>query len=428
MALPVWSNQQIINNLLRGDAQWYGSTVTFGFPKSAESWSWGKEGTGFSPFSTDQKAAARLALSLWDDLAAVDFKETTSNPQITFQNTTTKIYYAHAYFPGSYGAAGSVWFNPTYDSGTSDLKTPEVGDWGFKSYIHEIGHALGLEHPGNYTASSTYANSARYQQDSIMYTIMSYFEADQTGADWVASDGREYFAQTPMIHDVLAIQALYGVERNTRAADTVYGFNSTANRSVFDFTENKHPILCIWDAGGTDTLDLSGFNTRSRIDLRAGQFSDCDGMTKNIAIAFGAIIENAEGGGASDSILGNTGRNELHGNGGADTINGSGGGDTIFGGGGNDRIIGGNGGDRLYGGAGADTFVFTNLVTAYDVIKDFEDGTDSIVIDTDAASRVGDLTITGQGTESVRVEIGGAVIVVKSDSSIFLGHADFTFA
>jgi serralysin len=231
-----------------------------------------------------------------------------------------------------------------------------------------------------------------------------------------------------MIHDVLAIQALYGVERNTRATDTVYGFNSTANRSVFDFTENKHPILCIWDAGGTDTLDLSGFNTRSRIDLRAGQFSDCDGMTKNIAIAFGAIIENAEGGGASDSILGNTGRNELHGNGGADTINGSGGGDTIFGGGGNDRIIGGNGGDRLYGGAGADTFVFTNLVTAYDVIKDFEDGTDSIVIDTDAASRVGDLTITGQGTESVRVEIGGAVIVVKSDSSIFLGHADFTFA
>ncbi len=28
----------------------------------------------------------------------------------------------------------------------------------------------------------------------------------------------------------------------TRAGDTVYGFNSTADQGVFDFTQNTHPI------------------------------------------------------------------------------------------------------------------------------------------------------------------------------------------
>lgn len=31
---------------------------------------------------------------------------------------------------------------------------------------------------------------------------MSYFTAANTGADWIASDGRQYYAQTPMLHDI----------------------------------------------------------------------------------------------------------------------------------------------------------------------------------------------------------------------------------
>ncbi len=368
-----WTNTQIINNLLRTGAEWTGSIISYGFPTAAPSWSFSTgEGPGFSPLNIAQKDAARLAVKLWDDLIAPDFVETTSTANVTFQNTTTDIGYAHAYYPGG-SAGGSVWFNPTYgaSSGTNDLVTPDAGQWGFLAYIHELGHALGLPHPGTYNGGSpTYANDALYAQDSIMYTVMSYFGASATGADWRASDGNLYYAQTPMLHDVLAIQALYGAETSTRAGDTRYGFNATAGVSIFDFTQNTHPILTIWDGGGNDWLDLSGFATASRIDLNPGTFSDCDGMTMNVAIAYACDIENAAGGLASDSLTGNALANILQGNGGNDTLLGEAGNDTLNGGIGNDILRGGTGADILLGGAGDDLF----YADAVDYLLQFDGG------------------------------------------------------
>ncbi|MGH6854453.1 MAG: M10 family metallopeptidase, partial [Aestuariivirga sp.] len=379
--MPVtWTNTQIINNLLRAGVMWSGSTISYGFPASAPSWSFSTgEGPGFSALTAAQKDAARLAIKLWDDLIAPDFVETTSPANVTFQNTTTNIGYAHAYYPGGGSASGSVWFNRTYDAswGTNDLVTPQVGQWGFQTYMHELGHALGLAHPGNYNGGNpTYQNDALYAQDSIMYTVMSYFNASNTGADWRASDGNWYYAQTPMLHDILAIQALYGAEMNTRAGDTRYGFNSNTGVTVFDFTQNAHPILTIWDGGGNDWLDLSGFATASRIDLNPGTFSDCDGMTMNVAIAYACDIENAAGGSASDSITGNALANILQGNAGNDTLNGGAGDDRLEGGTGNDVLRGGAGADILLGGDGDDIFyadIFDNLLqfdggAGYDIL------------------------------------------------------------
>ena len=369
-----WTNNQIVDNLLRAGLKWSGSTISYGFPGSAPSWSFSTgEGPGFSPLTTAQKDAARLAVRLWDDLIAPDFVETTSTANVKFMNTTADIGYAHAYYPGSHPASGSVWLNPTYNasSGTNDLVTPKVGQWGFLAYVHELGHALGLSHPGSYNGGNpTYVNNAPYAQDSIMYTVMSYFNASETGADWRASDGKSYYAQTPMLHDVLSIQSLYGAEYSTRAGDTRYGFNSTAGVSVFDFNQNVHPILTIWDGGGNDWLDLSGFATASRIDLNPGTFSDCDSMTMNLAIAYACDIENAAGGSAGDSITGNALANILQGNGGNDTLLGEAGNDTLEGGTGNDLLRGGSGADALIGGDGDDLF----YADASDYLLQFDGG------------------------------------------------------
>ena len=370
---PLYTLDQVIAQLDSG-YHWTGLDLTYSFPTSA-TWFPYAEAAGFSTFTEAQKTAARTALSLWDDLIAPDFREVTgSNATIKYENTTTNIGYAHAYYPGSYTGAGSVWMNSNYGagSGTNNLMTPVIGDWGFQTFIHETGHALGLDHAGAYNGGSpTYATNATYFQDSQQYTVMSYFTADNTGADWFASDGRWYYPQTPMLYDVLALQAMYGAETTTRTGNTTYGFNATSDvPSIFNFAINKHPVLCIYDAAGNDTLDFSGWNTASRIDLAPGSFSDCDMMTSNVSIAFSATIENARGGGGADTISGNAVANLLSGLGGSDTMAGLAGNDTLDGGDGNDTLNGGAGNDRLLGGAGTDTAVYTGLRANYSIVYD----------------------------------------------------------
>ena len=370
---PLYTLDQVVAQLDSG-YHWSGLDLTYSFPTTA-SWFPYAEAAGFSAFTEAQKAAARAALSLWDDLIAPDFREVTgSNANIKYENTTTNIGYAHAYYPGTYTGAGSVRMNSNYGvgSGTNNLMTPVVGDWGFQTFLHETGHALGLDHAGEYNGGSpTYALNATYFQDSQQYTVMSYFTADNTGADWFASDGRWYYPQTPMLYDVLAMQAMYGAETTTRTGNTTYGFNATSDvPSVFNFAINKHPVLCIYDSAGIDTLDLSGWNTASRIDLAPGSFSDCDMMTSNVSIAFSATIENARGGGGADTISGNAVANLLSGLAGNDTISGLAGNDTLDGGDGNDSLNGGAGNDRLLGGAGSDTAFYSGLRANYSIVYD----------------------------------------------------------
>jgi Ca2+-binding RTX toxin-like protein len=403
----VWTEQQIITNLLRGGSFWSGSTITFGFPTVAPSWATGTESTGFSAFSAAQKTAGTLAISLWDDLIAPNMVLTTSAPQITMQNgyAGSTGYYAYSYFPGNQGiGAGSFWVNNYYNSsqGTNDLVTPTIGKWGFLTYLHELGHAMGLSHPGNYNGGSpTYAVDAAYTHDSIEYSVMSYFDASNTGADWQAANGTFYYPQTLMIDDVAAIQQRYGADLTTRSGNTVYGFNSTlsgVSSGIFDFTQNAHPILTIWDGAGNDTLDLSGFTTASRIDIHSGVSTDCDGMTNNIWIAYNCNIENASGGSAADNITGNDLANILIGNGGNDIIGAAAG---------DDQIIGGTGSDTLTGGLGNDMFIFnaTEISAGQaDTITDFVH---------DAAGAGDTIRLVGVTASTVSVAMSGANAAVS---------------
>jgi Ca2+-binding RTX toxin-like protein len=133
-----------------------------------------------------------------------------------------------------------------------------------------------------------------------------------------------------MVNDVMAIQAIYGAETTTRTGDTVYGFNSNITGSAatfYNFDLNGNPILTIYDSAGVDTLDLSGYTTRCNISLVGGTYSDCNEMTYNIGIAYSAVIENAVGGSAADTLTGNAIANMLTGGRGSDTIDGGGGND-----------------------------------------------------------------------------------------------------
>lgn len=320
MPMPLWSDNQVLDQLFTR-YRWYTDVVTYDFPMRANEFlDIGAEATTFQTLNAQQRSMATLGMQIWDDLIAPSLEQTSLSANIKFGLSLTNTYYAHSYYPPN----GSIWFNAT----DSMLLAPQIGRYSFETFLHEIGHTLGLDHMGNYNGAGIYQASC--YQDSSVYSIMSYFgpehrhgQGQVAWADWTSIDRQLYSPQTPMLNDVMAIQQMYGPDLTTRIGDTVYGFNiniSGALSRLYDFTKNANPILTIYDAGGIDTLDFSGWNAPSAINLGAGKYSSCNEMTNNLAIAYDCLIENAIGGSGADMIEGNAVANRIWGMGGNDTI------------------------------------------------------------------------------------------------------------
>ncbi|WP_374433601.1 M10 family metallopeptidase C-terminal domain-containing protein [Inhella sp.] len=358
MAIAQWTLAQVIAQLNSG-RKWTGSTITYSFPTSVSGLYADEEGPGFRPTNGSQQTLMRLALNTWDDLIPANFQlGSAGSTALEFGYTSTGIGFAHAYYPTN----GSIWFN----AGESDLTDPVLGAYGFMTFVHEIGHALGLDHMGNYNGNGNWSPSS--YQDSIVLSVMSYFgpryaasqySPDIAQADWGDNRNQVHDPQTPMVNDVAAIQQMYGTPTDTRAGNTTYGFRSNvdgAMAQIFDFARNANPILTIYDSAGTDTLDLSGWSTPSRIDLTPGAYSSGNSMTNNIGIAYSAWIENAIGGSANDVLIGNSLANRLEGGAGDDELEGREG---------DDVLVPGSGSDRVDGGDGTDTLVLSLAQSAY---------------------------------------------------------------
>lgn len=441
MPLSSWTDQQVIAQLNSG-AKWTGDTISYSFAATAASMYTVDEAQGFQAMSSEGQAAAELALRLWDDLISPDMVKsapgsTWSSTDIEFGMTNSSGGYAHAWFP----SAGSVYFNQNFNSGSNNLVAPIIGAHGFMTYVHEIGHSLGLDHMGDYGSSS----SPSSYQDSTVYSVMSYYgpnwgsgswagEGLVAWADWVNADGQSFAPQTPMVNDIMAIQSMYGVETTTRTGDTVYGFNSNIDgnvASIFNFAINKNPIITIFNSAGVDTLDLSGWNTASIINLAPGSYSSCNSMTYNIGIAYTCDIENAVGGSGADTISGNALANRLVGGAGNDSLFGYAGDDALVGGAGDDVIDGGDGVDYVYFDAlwtsllytydaATYTFSFTSSIGGLDTIKGVE-----YFVDGDSVVR----TVADLGAENIPVPpptYSGTAAIAAGAASIVEGAAGST--
>ena len=256
------------------------------------------EHKGYTQFTEAQKLAAMQSIADWDELIAPTFKLVDvynhdarnfaqyKDPDILLANTTTGAAQAWAYYPdqgGGYKRSSSdVWIGAAANNKTELFD----GGYGLATQVHELGHTLGLSHPGEYDAGSglpiTYVDSAFYFQDNRQYTTMSYFNSYEVGSNWIDWNiMRVMYSSTPMVDDIWVIQQKYGADMHTREGNTTYGFNSTSDvtNSVMKFAVGERmPIFSIWDAAGNDTLDLSGYYTPSVIDLREGAYSSAGGL------------------------------------------------------------------------------------------------------------------------------------------------------
>jgi Ca2+-binding RTX toxin-like protein len=351
--------QQAAGNITRwadphGDSFGVSADVSYSF--------WG----GPFAFTGAQQTATLHAMQLWSDVAQINFFVDNEDPEIGYKNYRTDLdEYGGTtnWGPGNYNPdeTHEVGFNLSYNG--PDVSSPgdqanqlAYGEMGFAILIHEIGHAIGFEHPD-------------YLGHSQQYSTMSenYVPSHQWNGQW---------ERTPLLHDIAAAQHFYGANMTTRTGDTIYGFNSNAGPAYALSSPGEQAVFTIYDAGGNDTLDLSRYTVNQIINLNPNTFSNTGGMKQNMSMAdavdvygnnsweagfdpsrIANYIENAIGGSARDIIYGNATGNTLRGENGNDQLWGGDGWDRLFGGAGVDDLHGGEGEDELWGGSENDTLV-----------------------------------------------------------------------
>jgi serralysin len=415
LPLPTYTNDQIADQLTDGFWDWFGGQSRRAFDVAPG----GSLDVNITALTADGQTLATAALQAWTFVTGISFNFVSTAADINFDDDQSGAF-------SSSSVTGSTITSSNVNVSTAWLASSgtTLDSYSFQTYIHEIGHAMGLGHGGNYNGSASYGTDNQYTNDSWQASVMSYFSQTEN----TSIDASYAFNITPMIADILAMQVLYGAATNQRVGNTTYGENSTAGGYYDQITGLGNAItFTIFDNGGTDMLDFRSATSDQVIDLRPETVSSVYGLTGNMSITRGTVLENVISGSGDDIISGNSAANRIWGKGGKDSLSGGGDKDRLFGGGqadklwggnGNDRLSGGGGKDRLEGGGGndkltggsrVDTFVFRGDSTGADKITDFTDDMDTLRLDD--ALWGGGLTVSQVISTYATVVNGGADVL-----------------
>ena len=323
-------------------------TLTYSFMSSAS----GSDNTNFRSMSDTEKDSVRAALDYVSSVCGLTFTQAADGAtgNICFGTNRQTNSAGYATPPsGATTSSGSVNLFMNNNGSASDIDM-SLGSYGWEALVHEIGHTLGLKHPGNYNAGGggTPAPYIAKPLDTRRYTLMSYNDAADMKLVSVANNRASQFSVNPatfQVYDVMALQWLYGapVAAQSQAdfssaqpmsstltnagqtSGTITGHQSRANvidLNPVSLAKTPSDAAHYSSIGITDPYaDLPAqFNTSAKFAATFGtKLKATYTGANNLAIAPDSVFTTAIGGAKNDTLIGNAASNiTLQGNAGID--------------------------------------------------------------------------------------------------------------